>query len=427
MALIKSIYANQILDSRGIPTVEATMVLDTGHYFVSAVPSGTSTGKYEAVELRDNDQSRYFGMEVTKAVSNVNTLIASELVGKDPSLQTDIDQMLINLDGTPNKGKLGANAMLAVSTCACKAGAAIYNMQIFDYINKKYGIRENHTAMPIPIFNIINGGKHGAGNLDFQEFHIIPTSTKSYPEALRLAVEIYHSLETVLIQRNAIHSVGIEGGFAPLLYTNKDALEIISEAIKRTDYVFGKDVFLGLDVAASFFFKDGKYRIKDQQEAMTSAELINYYKELDQAINLFSLEDPFTEDDWKSWHTITQEIGDSTLIVGDDLLVTNKDRLKKAINEKACTAILVKPNQIGTVSETVDVIKTAKEAGMQVIVSHRSGETVDTFIADFAYGIGASYVKFGAPSRGERTIKYNRLLEIDRTVNPVSATLPPSI
>ncbi len=421
MATIKSLYANQILDSRGIPTVQATLVLDTGHSFVSAVPSGTSTGKYEAVELRDNDQNRYFGMEVTKAVDNVNATIASELLGRDPSLQTDIDQTLINLDGTANKSKLGANAMLAVSLCATKAGAAVYNMHLFDYITQKYAMREHHTALPTPIFNVLNGGKHGAGNLDFQEFHIIPTSTKSYPEALRLAVEIYHALESVLVQRNAIHSVGIEGGFAPLLYTNKDALELISESIKRTDYVFGKDVFLGLDVAASFFFRDGRYHIKDQQEAMTSAELIDYYKQLNQAINLFSLEDPFTEDDWKSWHTITQEIGDNTLIVGDDLLVTNKERLKKAIDQKACTAILVKPNQIGTVSETVDVIKTAKEAGLQVIVSHRSGETVDTFIADFAYGIGANYVKFGAPSRGERTVKYNRLLEIDRIVNPGNA------
>ena len=421
MALIKNLFGNQILDSRGIPTLEATLVLDTGHYFTSSVPSGTSTGKYEAVELRDGNQERYFGMEVTKAINNINKVIAPEMIGQDPSQQSKIDEILIKLDGTANKSRLGANTTLAVSEAACKAGATAYGLHLFDYIARKYNFRDN-TTMPTPIFNIINGGKHGAGNLDFQEFHLIPTATLSYPESLRSAVEIYHALENVLIQRNAIHSVGIEGGFAPLLYTNKDALEIIAEAIKRTDYVFGKDVFLGLDVAASYFYRDKHYHIKDQQDPMTSEDLIQFYKELNQSINLFSLEDPFYEDDWKAWQTITAEIGENTLIVGDDLLVTNKDRLKKAISSRACSAILIKPNQIGTVSETVEVIKNAKEAGLQVTVSHRSGETIDTFIADFAYGIGADYVKFGAPSRGERTAKYNRLLTIDRLVNPPQTT-----
>jgi len=420
MPVIKQLFANQILDSRGIPTVQATLVLDSGHGFTSAVPSGTSTGKYEAVELRDNDDTRYFGMEVTKAVNNVNTVIAPKVLGMDPTRQTQIDQALINLDGTANKSRLGANAILSVSQVVCKAGAAVYNLHLFDYLTRKYTLRDTPNRMPAPIFNVINGGKHGAGNLDFQEFHIIPTTTKSYPEALRMGVEIYHSLERVLIQRNASHSVGIEGGFAPLLYTNKDALELITEAIRRANYTFGKDVFLGLDVAANHFFVDNKYQIKDESEPLTSQQLLEFYKDLNESIHLFSIEDPFTEDDWKPWQDITTDIGHSTLIVGDDLLATNKERLNKAVSQKACNTILVKPNQIGTISETVEVIKLAKDSNLEVIASHRSGDTTDTFMADFAFGTGCGYIKFGAPSRGERVVKYNRLLEIFQLVNPTA-------
>ncbi len=417
MAVIKNLFAKQILDSRGIPTVEAVIELDTGHIFTSSVPAGTSTGKYEAVELRDGNQTRYFGMEVSKAVFSVNQTIAPRLKGLDPSQQTQIDQIMVELDGTKNKSKLGANAILAVSQVACKAGAAIYNLHIFDYIQKKYNLT-SQPKVPVPTFNMINGGKHGAGNLDFQEFLIIPTATKSFAESLRLSVEIYHALETALTQMNAIHSVGIEGGFAPNLFTNKDALEILIESIRRTDYIFGKDVFLGLDVAASHFYQEGRYKIKDRPKPVTPEELVDFYKELNGNIQLYSLEDPFIEDDWKSWSHLTSEISDNTLIVADDLIATNHERLLRAINEKACTAVLIKPNQIGTVTETVEVVKTAKEANLQIIVSHRSGETNDTFIADFAVGVGANYTKFGAPSRGERTVKYNRLLDINQLFEP---------
>ncbi len=412
MATIQNLYASQILDSRGIPTVQAHLELDSGHTFTSSVPAGSSTGKYEAVELRDGNNSRYFGMEVTKAISHINHTIAPALKGQDPSRQTSIDQILVNLDGTKNKSKLGANAILPVSQASAKAGAAMYNLHLFDYLGKKYGLMDMTGRIPVPWINMINGGKHGAGNLDFQEFIIVPTSTRSYPESLRLAVEIYHSLESALTQMNAIHSIGIEGGFAPNLFTNKDALEIIIESIRRTDYIFGKDVFLALDVAASHFYSEGHYKIKDRPKPITSTELLQFYQELNSNINIYGLEDPFIEDDWKAWSEITEMLSANTLIVGDDLISSNKQRLQKAITEKACTGILVKPNQIGTITETVEVIKLAKEANLQLIISHRSGETNDTFIADFAVGTGANYVKFGAPSRGERTIKYNRLLEI---------------
>ncbi len=422
MPTIKNIFTNQILDSRGIPTVEATIEIDTGHQFTSSVPAGTSTGKYEAVELRDGNNARYFGMEVSKAIENINTIITPKLIGMNPSKQTEIDKVLIQLDATPNKSKLGANALLPISQAACKAGASIYNLHLFDYIGKKYGLVQNGYSISVPTFNMINGGKHGAGNLDFQEFLIIPTSTKDYPESIRLAVEIYHSLEQALMQMNAIHSVGIEGGFAPNLFTNKDALEIIIESIRRTDYIFGKDVFLGLDVAASHFYAEGRYKIKDRPKPLTPDEFIDYFKELNGNINLFSLEDGFIEDDWKSWTRVTNEISDNTLIVADDLVATNKERMQRAINDKACTAVLVKPNQIGTVTETVEVIKMAKESKIEVIISHRSGETNDTFIADFAIGMGAGYTKFGAPNRGERTCKYNRMLKIHKLITPNQQT-----
>lgn len=423
MATIQKLHARQILDSRGIPTLEVRLQLDNGFAVASSVPSGTSTGKYEAVELRDGDQSRYFGMEVSKAIDNVNKQIAPKVIGLDPTNQHEIDQLLVNMDGTPNKANLGVNAILAVSQVTCKAGALVYNLHLFDYIGQKYGLRTANFATPI--VNIINGGKHGAGNLDFQEFSIVPTTVKIYPEALRLAVEIYHQLEISLTQMNAIHSVGIEGGYAPNLFTNKDALEIIIESIKRTEYIFGKDVFLGLDVAGAHFYTEGRYQIKDRSRPVTPEELLDFYKELNQNINLFSIEDPFIEDDWKSWTQLTADLEQNTVIIGDDLLAGNKDRLQKAIQEKACTAILLKPNQIGTITEAVEIIKLAKAAKWTVVVSHRSGETNDDFVADFAIGVGADYTKFGAPSRGERTAKYNRLLEIYDLLHPETETATP--
>ena len=387
------------------------MWLDTGVGVTTAVPAGTSTSKYEALELRDGDESRHLGKGVLKAVDNVNTKIASKVIGMDPVAQGDIDKVLIELDGTENKKNLGANAILAVSQAACKAGAAAYNIPLYQYIFTKYRLKPD-IRVPTPVFNLINGGKHGAGNLDFQEFHLIPSSRFPYHQALLMGVEIYHMVEQVLINNNAIHSVGAEGGFAPNLFTNVDALEAILEATRMTNFNFGHDVFLGLDVAASNFYSNGKYTIKDRSQAFSSKEFMAYYVDLNERYHLFSLEDPLDEDDWDEWAELTAQLGGKTMVVGDDLLSTNKEKVAKAIKHNSCTAILVKPNQIGTITETVEVISQSLAAKWSVIASHRSGETTDSFIADFAVGVGADYAKFGAPARGERVVKYNRLLQI---------------
>jgi enolase len=413
VSVIKSIHAREILDSRGIPTVETLITADTGQQAVASVPSGTSTGIHEAKELRDEDRIRYGGKGVLKAVENVNTALAKAVVGRDPTKQAVIDQLLINLDGTPDKSKLGANAILSVSQAVCELGAAVTNNPIYAYLALKYRGNMAGLRVPTSTFNVINGGQHGAGNLDFQEFHVIPATNKSYSEALRTGEEIYQKLGEVLAYRGAIHSVGVEGGYAPNLFTNSDALELIVEATLQAGYQPARDVFYGLDVAATVFCKSGMYTIKDRVGSMSAQEMIEYYQELNSKFHLLLLEDPLTEDDFGGWSKLVAEIGSESVIVGDDLLTTNKDRVKKAIAEKAATAILVKPNQIGTISETVEVTQIAKEAGWKVIVSHRSGETNDDFIADFAVGVGADYTKFGAPARGERVAKYNRLLQIE--------------
>lgn len=414
MAKIKKIEATEILDSRGNPTIETTVWLEDGSTGVASVPSGASTGQYEAIELRDGDPHRFQGKGVLQAVKNVNQAIAPQLLGRDASYQGEIDQILINLDGSKNKKNLGANAILSVSQAVLEAAAASFKMPIYAFIFAKYQMANRNSGMPTPTFNLINGGKHGAGNLDFQEFHIIPSVRKSYSEALQIGGEVYQALKKVLIHRQAIHSVGDEGGFAPNLSANMDALEVLMEAISQTDYEFARDIFLGLDVAAHFFYKHGKYIIKDRAQPFSPQEMIDYYERLNEEYHLFSLEDPFFEDDWESWQKVTETIGENTIIVGDDLLCTNKKRVEEAIKRKACSAILVKPNQIGTISETVEVIKICKEGGWKIIVSHRSGETNDDFIADFAVGVGADYTKFGAPARGERIAKYNRLLKIEK-------------
>jgi len=413
MSIIKSIHAREILDSRGIPTVEAVIAADTGEEATASVPSGTSTGTSEAKELRDEDRARYGGKGVLKAVNNVNTVLAKAVIGQDPTRQTAIDQILIDLDGTADKSKLGANAILAVSQAVSELGAAVSGKAIYAYLALKYRGNMAGLRVPTPTFNIINGGKHGAGNLDFQEFHVIPATSKSYSEALRVGEEIYQKLGEVLAYRGAIHSVGVEGGYAPNLFTNSDALELIVEATMQAGYQPARDVFYGLDVAATSFCRGGMYTIKDRAGSMSTKEIIEYYKELNSKFHLLVLEDPLTEDDFDGWSRLTREIGPESVIVGDDLLTTNKDRVKKAIEMKSAAAILVKPNQIGTISETVEVTQIAKEAGWKVIVSHRSGETNDDFIADFAVGLGADYTKFGAPARGERVAKYNRLLQIE--------------
>lgn len=416
MPKIARIYAREILDSRGIPTVEAVCQLDNGVVSVSSVPAGTSTGSYEAHELRDTKDPRYLGKGVKQAVANVNSVLGPKVIGVNPEEQEAIDSTLIALDGSENKSKYGSNAILAVSEVVCKAASAASNLPLYAWVNilsQKIGLKPT-IHIPTPLFNMINGGVHGAGNLDFQEFHIIPASSKTFSEGLQMGVEIYLTVGENLTRRGAIHSVGDEGGYAPNLFTNADALEVFVEAVKQTNYSMGRDVFLGLDVAANHFYKEGEYLIRDKSTPMNDNTLLEYYKTLNEQYKLAILEDPFFEDSWESWKKLNHEMSSSLIVVGDDLLVTNPKRVEKAISEKACNAILVKPNQIGTISETLKVVKMAKDAGWKIIVSHRSGETNDAFIADFAVGLGADYIKFGAPARGERVAKYNRLLSIEQ-------------
>lgn len=415
MAKITKITAREILDSRGNPTIETAVFLDNGAYGVSSVPSGISVGKYEAIELRDKDPRRFGGLGVLIGVNNVNTTIAANLVGTDPTNQKQLDDTMIALDGTENKGKLGANTILSVSQAACKASAMSLRLPLYSYIGKlaaSFGLTSLANRIPTPSFNILNGGKHGAGNLDFQEFMIIPSSNKPFPAALQLGVAIYNALRDVLIYRNAIHSIGDEGGFAPNLFTNAEAFEVIVEAVKATDARLGYDIFFGLDAAASYFKKVGGYQLRDRPTPFSTDGLVEYYKTLANNYQMLLLEDAFDEDDWEGWTKLTVALSDKLLVVGDDLLATSKDRLAKAIQDKAANAILVKPNQIGTISETIAIVKQAKDANFKTIVSHRSGETNDSFIADFAVGVSSDYIKFGAPARGERVAKYNRLLEI---------------
>jgi enolase len=414
VAKIARLWAREILDSRGIPTVEAVGQLDSGQVAVASVPSGASTGSYEALELRDQDPNRYLGKGVLKAVNNVNTILGPAVIGLDPADQNGVDKKLIDTDGSENKSKYGANASLAISVVTAKLGAMASNTSLYIWIYnlaQRMGLKPQ-VHIPTPLFNMINGGLHGAGNLDFQEFHVIPASNKSYSEGLRTCVEIYMTIGENLSRRGAIHSIGDEGGYAPNLFTNADALEVFVESIKQTHYSIGRDVFLGLDVAANSFYKDGEYTIRDKSSPLDAEGLLEYYKTLNEQYHLALLEDPYFEDAWESWQKLVTALPSIT-IVGDDLLVTNPKRVQKAISEKACNAILVKPNQIGTVSETLGVIKMAREANWKIIISHRSGETNDTFIADFAVGVGGDYLKFGAPARGERVAKYNRLSAIE--------------
>lgn len=421
MAKVTKVWARQILDSRGIPTVETAIQLDSGQISVSSVPGGTSTGTHEALELRDADPQIYHGKGVLKAIANVNDVLGPGIWGMDVSDQASIDKRLIELDGTDNKSKYGANAILSVSEASAKAAALAANQALYVWIStlaKREGI-DVTLHMPTPLFNMINGGLHGAGNLDFQEFWVVPASNKPYHDSLRLGVEVYMTLGKNLERRGAIHSVGDEGGYAPNLFTNSDALEVLYESIKETNYQIGRDVFLGLDVAADVFYKNGEYSIRDKSSPLKDDELLEYYKNMNSQYHLALLEDAFSEDNWDSWKKLYAEFQGQLTIVGDDLLATNPERVDKAIAEKACDAILVKPNQIGSVTETLRVIKKARDANWKVVVSHRSGETNDWFIADFAVGVGSDYAKFGAPARGERVAKYNRLLSIEAELQQV--------
>ena len=417
---ITSISAREILDSRGNPTIETTVVLENGVKGIASVPSGASLGKYEAVALRDKDPKRYNGMGVLRAIEHIKVDLAPKIVGLDALNQQSIDQTMIALDGTPQKSNLGANSILSISLAAAVAAATAQNLPLYRYLNTLFSeiIKTPIARMPTPTFNVINGGKHGAGNLDFQEFHIVPATSKTYHVALELGEEIYQSVKQILTYRNAAHSVGDEGGFAPDLFTNIDALVVLSQAIRTSAYRFGLDVFFGLDVAASHFKSPGGYQIKDRPLAYSAKEFIQYFKDLHAKYRLLLLEDPLEEDDWEGWKTITKELGHDMLIIGDDFLATNPERLTKAIDEKACSAILLKPNQIGTLTEFLHAVAIAKTHDIKCIVSHRSGETNDTFIADLAVAVGADYVKFGAPARGERVAKYNRLLQIEAELFP---------
>ncbi|MEI8232265.1 MAG: phosphopyruvate hydratase [bacterium] len=412
MPKITRIVAREILDSRATPTVEVSVLTDAGTFGTASVPSGAGVGKNEDVELRDDDPARYHGQGVLKAVNNAQNIIGPKLIGVEISEQEKIDQIMIDLDGTANESKLGANAILPVSIATLKAAANSYKTPLFKYIGDRYrpglGLK-----IPGPIFNLINGGKHGAGNLDFQEFHVIPSTRMSFAESLRAGTETWTNLRDELIHRNAIHSVGDEGGFAPNLFTNADALELMALVIKNSNYRLGQDLFLGLDVAADTFFKDGKYNIKDSPRPLSRVELTELYSNLVKDYGLLGLEDPLDQEDWTGWTELSSTLPQSVMVIGDDLITTNSKRLQKAIDKKSCNAVIVKPNQIGTVTETIELVRLAATHGITTIASHRSGETNDSFIADFAVGMGTNYAKFGAPDRGERVAKYNRLLEIE--------------
>ncbi len=407
MATIKKVKAKEILDSRGNPTVEVEVTLSNGTLGRAAVPSGASTGKYEAVELRDGGL-RFKGLGVLKAVKNVNEQIAPALIGMAAADQTEIDRKLITLDGTTNKSRLGANAILGVSLAAAHAAANSLGIPLYRYLGKA----ETYT-LPVPMLNILNGGKHAADSTDFQEFMIVPAGASSFSQALQMSAEIYHSLKKVLKDRKLNTNVGDEGGFTPSLPSNKEAVEIVLASIEKAGYQPGKDCFIALDPASSEFYQDGKYVLAKEDVSLSSQEMVDYYAKWVSGYPLISIEDGMAEDDWAGWQLLTRRLGSPVQLVGDDLYVTNVERLTKGIGLKASNSILIKPNQIGTLTETIAAIRLAKEAGWTAIVSHRSGETEDTTIADLAVGLNTGQIKTGAPARSERTAKYNRLLRIE--------------
>lgn len=418
MSLIKQVFARQILNSKGIPTVEATIILDDGKIAISSCPTGTSVGKYEAKELRDNNPELFNGLSVMKAVDNVINIIGPKIVGLDPVKQAEIDRIMIELDGTSDKSKLGANAILSVSQAVAKAGAKSLNMSLFSYLRHFTGINGAPFKIPTPAFNILNGGKHAGNNLDFQEFLIIPASSIPYPQTLNMATMIYQSLKETLKNKGATTLIGDEGGFGPSFSTNRDALAMLQEAISASSFKLNYEVFFGLDAAANNFKSDGnEYEIKDKGSSISSKDLVSVYENLNEQYSFLYLEDPFGEDDWEGWEQLNQLTSKNTLIVGDDLTATNINRLQEAIKKKAISGIIIKPNQAGTVTETLGVVEVARLAGLKLIASHRSGDTNDDFIADLAVAIGADYTKFGAPVRGERVAKYNRLSEIYSQIN----------
>lgn len=411
---IQSIHAAEILDSRGNPTVSVHLVLDNGIVAHSSVPSGASTGENEAVELRDGDRRRYGGKGVLQAVANVNDAIAPALRGMDPFDQAAIDRRLIELDGTPNKSRLGANAILGVSQAVVRAAAQARGVPLYAYLARDAGLR-----VPMPMINVINGGMHADSALDFQEFMIVPIGAPRFEEALRYAAETFHALKGLLKARGLATSVGDEGGFAPQLSSNDAACDIIVEAITAAGYRPGEDIAIALDPAASSFYADGEYRlVRSGQGDKSSAEMVGLYEDWVRRYPIVSVEDGLAENDWSGFHELTARLGDRIQIVGDDILVTNTRFIARGIAERTCNAALIKLNQIGTVSETIAAIDLCRQAGWGYVISHRSGETEDTFIADFAVAMGGGQIKSGSVSRGERVAKYNRLLEIERELGP---------
>lgn len=413
MAKIKQILAREILNSKGIPTVEATVVLNDGSIGTSSCPCGTSVGEHEAAELRDNDEKHYHGQGAQKAVENITSQIAPHLVGLEADRQQEIDKIMIELDGTQNKARLGANAILPVSMSVAKAAAASSVLPLFLYLREFIKKENLALKIPTPAFNLINGGKHARGSLDFQEFLLIPATSKPYSESLEIGVSIYKALGKILESKGLSTLTGDEGGYSPSVSNNQEAFSLLKQTVDTTSVKLEFDAFFGLDAASSNFFSDKKYFIKDRTSGLSPNEIISYYEELNKNYHLLYIEDPLSQDDWESWPELCSRLSQSTIIAGDDLIATNPYRLQMALNKKAITGIVVKPNQIGTVIETLAVVEIAKESGLKTIVSHRSGETNDDFIADFAVAVSADYVKFGAPARGERIAKYNRLLQIE--------------
>ncbi|HAL61799.1 MAG TPA: phosphopyruvate hydratase [Chloroflexi bacterium] len=407
MTMIEDIYAREILDSRGNPTVEVEVLLISGAVGRAAVPSGASTGRHEALELRD-EEKRYGGKGVLKAVENVNEKIAEDLIGWDALDQAGLDAFLVGLDGTPNKSNLGANATLGVSLAVAKAAAKALDLPLYRYLG---GVGA-HT-LPVPLMNILNGGKHAAHSTDLQEFMVVPAGAPTFSEALRWGAEVYHSLKAVLKEKGYNTNVGDEGGFAPSLGSNEEAIELILAAIERAGYKSGEDVYIALDPAATEFYEEGVYHLRKEERKLTSAQMVDFYAHWVETYPLISIEDGLAEDDWEGWRLLTQRLGDEIQIVGDDLLVTNVQRLKRAIEEKAANSILIKVNQIGTLSEAIAAVEMARKAGWTQVISHRSGETEDTTIADLAVALNTGQIKAGAPCRSERVAKYNRLLRIE--------------
>ncbi len=412
MSFIDDVFAREILDSRGNPTIEVEVVLEDGTMARAQVPSGASTGAFEAYELRDNEEDRYLGKGVLNAVDNVNTIIAPELIGMDVFDQNGIDDLLIELDGTENKNNLGANAILGTSMAVARAAAYYLQLPLYKYLG---GVNANQ--MPAPMMNILNGGEHADNNVDIQEFMIMPLGLPDFSESVRACAEIYHNLKKVLQAKGLSTAIGDEGGFAPNLASSEEALDVIIEAINKAGYKPGEEIYLALDVAATEMFNDGMYDFKGEGVKRNYKEMVEYYRKLVEKYPIVSIEDGLDEDDWEGWKYLTDELGKKIQLVGDDLFVTNTERLERGINEGICNSILIKINQIGTITETLNTIEMAKRAGYTCVISHRSGETEDTFIADLAVAVNAGQIKTGAPCRTDRVAKYNQLLRIEEELD----------